>query len=312
MGIPPAGLVLKGDVIIAVKAFATSIPVALQAKRLRQAKVMAYLDEWDGALVARLSPLQKAKRWLRHFQHPVNDIYCPWVERMIPRCDHVISTTTALQKRFGGDVLPMGVNMDDFAPRPADESATLRREAGLEGRNLIVFGGVVRPHKGIELILDALATIGNPNNALVIVGPNNEHVAALCANPAYAPYLVALGPRPKADMPKYLGLADLIVLPQNDDLLAQTQMPCKVFEAMAMAKPIIASSVADLPKVLAGCGWTVPPGDVDALARQIQWVSTHPREAAEFGRLAREICAEKYSHSVVAKQLHALVANVLS
>jgi glycosyltransferase involved in cell wall biosynthesis len=104
----------------------------------------------------------------------------------------------------------------------------------------------------------------------------------------------------------------LIVLPQNDDLLAQTQMPCKVFEAMAMAKPIIASSVADLPKVLAGCGWTVPPGDVDALARQIQWVSTHPREAAEFGRLAREICAEKYSHSVVAKQLHALVANVLS
>ena len=304
--------VLKGDVIIAVKAFATSIPVALQAKRLRQAKVMAYLDEWDGALVARLSPLQKAKRWLRHFQHPVDDIYCPWVERMIPRCDHVISTTTALQKRFGGDVLPMGVNMDDFAPRPAAESATLRREAGLEGRNLIVFGGVVRPHKGIELILDALATIGNPNNALVIVGPNNEHVAALCANPAYAPYLVALGPRPKADMPKYLGLADLIVLPQNDDLLAQTQMPCKVFEAMAMAKPIIASSVADLPKVLAGCGWTVPPGDVDALARQIQWVSTHPREAAEFGRLAREICAEKYSHSVVAKQLHALVANVLS
>jgi len=301
---------LTGHVIVAVKAFATSLPVALQARRRRQAKVIAYLDEWDGALMARLSPTQKMMRWIKHVHHPVDDIYCPWVERLLPGCDHVLSTTTALQKRFGGAVLPMGVDLDVFSPRPKEESIRLRRELDLKDRNLIVFGGVVRPHKGIELILDSLAAIGNPSNALVIVGPVNEHVAALGANPAYAPYLVAIGPRPKADMPNYLGLADLVVLPLNDDLLAQTQMPCKVFEAMAMAKPIIASAVSDLPLVLEGCGWTVPPDDAGRLARCIQWAFTHPEEAASQGQRARQKCMAQYSRQVVSSQLHAIIGKL--
>lgn len=303
---------LTGDLIVAVKAFATSLPVALAAKRRRGAKVVAYLDEWDGALMARLSAAQKAKRWLQHFHHPVDDVYCPWVERLLPRCDHVLSTTTALQRKFGGDVLPMGVDMDDFSPRPPQETAALRRALGLEGRNLIVFGGVVRPHKGIELILAALAQIGDPRNQLVIVGPENEHVAQLKADPVFAPHLAAIGPRPKAEMPRHLGLADLVVLPLNNDLLAQTQMPCKVFEAMAMAKPVIASAVADMPRVLEGCGWTVPPEDVAALARQIQWVFDHPQDAAETGRRARQACAEKFSRPVAARQLKAVVNRLLA
>ncbi len=303
---------LSGDLIIAVKAFATSLPVALAAKRHRGAKVVAYLDEWDGALMARLSAAQKATRWLTHFHHPVDDIYCPWIERLIPRCDHVLATTTALQRKYGGTVLPMGVDMDDFSPRPPEESAVLRRKLGLQAKRLIVFGGVVRPHKGIELILAALAQIGDPRNLLVIVGPENEHVAQMKATPAFAPYLAAVGPRPKAEMPQYLGLADLVVLPLNDDLLAQTQMPCKAFEAMAMAKPVIASAVADMPQVLDNCGWTVPPGDVDALGCQIQWVFAHPQESAEFGKKGRMACAEKYSKPIAAKMIKALVARLLA
>ena len=147
---------------------------------------------------------------------------------------------------------------------------------------------------------------------LVIVGPENEHVAQLKANSVFAPYLAAIGPRSKAEMPQHLGLADLVVLPLNNDLLAQTQMPCKVFEAMAMAKPIIASAVADMPRILDQCGWTVPPDDADALARQIQWVFDHPQESAEYGDKARKACAEKYSKPVAAKMLKTLVARLLA
>lgn len=303
---------LSGELLIAVKAFATSLPIALAAKRHRGAKVVAYLDEWDGALMARLSAAQQAKRWLNHFQHPVDDLYCPWVERLIPRCDHVFSTTTALQRKFGGDVLPMGVDMDDFSPRPSEESSALRQHLGLQAKRLIVFGGVVRPHKGIELILAALAQIEDPRNLLVIVGPENEHVAQLKANSVFASYLAVIGPRPKAEMPQHLGMADLVVLPLNNDLLAQTQMPCKVFEAMAMAKPVIASAVADMPRILDQCGWTVPPDDVGALARQIQWVFDHPQESAAYGDKARKACAEKYSKPVAAKMLKTLVARLLA
>lgn len=299
---------LRGDVIIAVKAFATTVPVALSVKRRRGAKVVAYLDEWDGALMARLSKRARVKRWLNHWQHPGDDAYCPLIERYsLPLCDYVISTTTALQKKFGGSVIPMGVDMEEFAPRRPGEMSALRTELGMQDKRLIVFGGVVRPHKGIEQILSALATLGDSKTQLLIVGPRNEHVRELENNERFAPYLTTVGLRPKSEMPKYLGMADLVVLPLNDDLLAQTQMPCKVFEAMSMAKPIIASDVADLSIVLNGCGWTVPAGDVQALANRIEWVFSHREEAVLMGRKAREKCKQSYSRDVVSVQFRGIL-----
>lgn len=304
---------VSGDVIIAMKAFFTTVPVALSLKRKRRAKVMTYLDEWDGALVARLTPAERRRHWRKHFLHPVEDIYCPLVEKMIPQSDRVLSTTTALQNKFGGDIIPFGVDTRHFAPQPAEATAALKTDLGLSGKNTIVFGGVVRPHKGVELILDALLRLGSPDNCLLIVGPENEHVQHLQHSPAYAPYIRAIGPRPPADLPRYLDLATLIVLPLHDDPLAQTQMPCKVFEAMAMAKPIIASHVSDLPRVLDdGCGWTIPPDDPVALAEKIQWVLHHPQDTQAAGHRARQKCINHYSNTIAAQQLKHSVAAVLS
>lgn len=302
---------VAGDVVIAVKAFASSVPVALSAKKHRGAKVIAYLDEWDGALMARLSPQQRRRRWREHFIHPLDDVYCPLVEKQLPRCDRIISTTTALQKKFGGDVVPCGVDMDVFAPQPEETVSAERAALGLTGKRLIIFGGVVRPHKGIELILSALARLGDSQNQLVIVGPLNEHVGQLQQDPAFAPYLTAIGPRPKETMPLYLSMADAVVLPLKDDLLAQTQMPCKIFEAMSMARPIIASAVSDLPEVLEGCGWLVPPDDAAALAERLAFVFAHPQEAAETGLRAWEKCRAQYSREVAGAQLRSIVQQVL-
>ncbi len=108
-------------------------------------------------------------------------------------------------------------------------------------------------------------------------------------------------------MPLYLDLAEIIVVPLNDTLLARSQMPCKVFEAMAMAKPVIGSAISDLPLVLEGCGIVVPPGDVAAIADAVQHVFGHPSESAAMGRAAREKCIRLYSRGVAERELVALV-----
>ena len=87
-------------------------------------------------------------------------------------------------------------------------------------------------------------------------------------------------------------------MPLDPGLLSQSQMPCKVFEAMSMGLPVIASRMSDLPEVLDGCGWLVPPGDVGALAAQIAWVLDHPAEAEAFGQRARETCRARYGREV--------------
>jgi glycosyltransferase involved in cell wall biosynthesis len=257
--------------------------------------------------------MSRHDRWksaLRNLHHPLEEPWHPLVEKLIPRADLVISTSAWLQNKFGGRVISMGVDTEFFKPSPPEQAAALKKECGLEGLRCIVFGGVVRPHKGIEIILDALVRLGRPDGRLVIVGPINEHVKALQADPSYRPYLAALGPQPAARMPEFLSLADLIVLPLKDTLLARSQMPCKIFEAMAMARPIIGTAISDLPLVLEGCGKVVPPDDAAALAEAIARVLDHPEEALALGQAAREKCLRLYRREVTEQALVSAIREV--
>lgn len=302
---------VMGDVVIPVKAVADTIPVALAIKRDRGARVVPYLDEWDGALMAQRSRAERIRYWLKHAHHPLEDNYYPWVERLIPKCDSLISTSTFLQRKFGGHVIPMGIDCDFFKPSPEEEITALKRELNLDGKRLIVFGGVVRPHKGIETIPAAIVRSGVEDLRFLIVGPVNEHVKSLLADPALGRVIVTAGPQLHHKMPTFLSLADLIVLPLQDTLLAQSQVPCKIFEAMAMSRPIIASDVSDMATILDDSGWVVPSGNVAALAEQIREVFANPDEAKRRGEKARERCLAYYSSEVTRRSLVSLIREVV-
>ena len=81
------------------------------------------------------------------------------------------------------------------------------------------------------------------------------------------------------------------------------QVPAKVFDAMAMAKPIIATAVSDLPEILDSCGWIVEPASPEQLAEAIQYVINHPKEAEQMGQKARQKCIENYSWDAMEKVL---------
>lgn len=301
---------VSGDIVVAMKAYANTVPVALAAKK-RGAKAAVFMDEWDGAVLQELSAGQLIGRWVRNVHHPLEDIYFPMVERMIPRADLVLSSSRFLQRKFGGALLYPGVDTDAFAPVPSESVQTLRRELGLESVRTILFGGVVRPHKGVEQVLEALRIMGRKDCRLVIVGPDNEHVADLRRDPAVREFVVTLGAQRKEDMPRYLALADVLVIPLADGLLAQSQTPCKVFEAMAMEKPIVASAVSDLPEILDGCGWTAPAGDAAKMAERIAFVLDNPDEARDAGVAARAKCVRSYSRTAMSQRMLDLMGGLL-
>jgi glycosyltransferase involved in cell wall biosynthesis len=301
---------VSGEIVIAVKAYANTVPLALELKRSRGCRVVAYLDEWDAANFFSKPAVERACEWFKSLHHPMDDAHFPRVEKMLPHCDLVISTTTFLQKKFGGEIVPFGVDTDFFKPQNPRDVEGLRAQYGLQGKKLIVFGGVVRPHKGVELILDALVLLGREDLKLVIVGPKNEHVETLLAMPAYASRLVALGPQLKNKMPLYLDLADLFVLPLTDSPLARSQMPCKIFEAMAMGKPVIATDVSDLAMVVKDCGFVVPSGNVRALAETIARVIRDDALAVQMGRAAREKCIREFSARITREKLARLMGSL--
>lgn len=303
---------VEGSVIIALKAYMDTVPVALRLRLRRGARVVVYLDEWDSAVWRSLPGALRWWRWLRDWRFPLNDLWALHVERLIPKADQVICTSRFLSHKFGGVVIPLGVNTEIYKPYAPAEVNKLKRDLGLMGDRILMFAGVARPHKGLEETLAALTTINDDRVRLVILGPETDYLQTLQRQEQYAPYLVSLGAKPKNKVPRYLALADLVVLPLRDTPLAQSQVPCKVFEAMAMAKPIIATAVSDLPEILRGCGWTVPPNDVAALADAIRYVLSHPVEAGEMGERARAKCVSHYSQEITSRRLIDLVQQLCS
>ena len=119
--------------------------------------------------------------------------------------------------------------------------------------------------------------------------------------------LIKLPVVPYETLPELLAAADVVAVPQLDTEGAQHQMPMKTYDAMAMAKPIVASTVSDLPTTLDGCARLVPPRDVNALASAIREFLKHPSEARAMGERARARCMEKYSMARVADTLSEVI-----
>ena len=98
-----------------------------------------------------------------------------------------------------------------------------------------------------------------------------------------------------------------MIVPLADTVMARSQMPCKVFEAMAMGKPIAASAVSDLPEVLAGCGRLIEPDRPDRAAQALAELLDDPRGAAQLGERARARCMERYAAAASRQALLALL-----
>jgi polysaccharide biosynthesis protein PelF len=61
-------------------------------------------------------------------------------------------------------------------------------------------------------------------------------------------------------------------------------LPMSILEAMAQARPVVATAVGGVPEVLRGCGIVTPPGDVHALATGVVTLLRNPRFAARLGQ----------------------------
>ena len=169
-----------------------------------------------------------------------------------------------------------------------------------------MFSGTPRAHKGIEDLIEAINLLQTQDVLLTLVGADEGSYSQnliTMADKKLGERLKAFGLQPFEKVPEFLAMSDVTVIPQKRNLASVGQLPAKVFDAMAMAKPIIATNVSDLPEILDGCGWTVEPESPEQLARAIQHIIDHPEEAEQMGRKARQKCIENYSWDAMEKIL---------
>ncbi len=291
---------IKGDVIYAFKPVPTSYGIGLLAKICKRLPLVLDIEDWDACFFDQMSLTRKICHTMRTAYSINSGVYQGLMEHLTGLADQITVGSNFLQKRFGGTKLPHGADCSVFNPKYFKKEE-LKEKWNVHNKKNILFSGTVYPHKGLEELIRALEILNHNNIQLLIVGKRTEYLEWLIKN--RGSYIKYMGLLPHLKMPECLSLSDLVVLPQRNEPYAQAQVPGKIFEAMAMAKPIIATNVSDLPNILDGCGWIVEPEKPKELAKTIQYVLDNPKEAEEVGWKARQKCIEKYSWNAMEKIL---------
>jgi glycosyltransferase involved in cell wall biosynthesis len=166
---------------------------------------------------------------------------------------------------------------------PGVDAADPRPGSAAGDRLLCV--AAVTPAKGHDVLLDALATVGDLSWCCTCVGSLDRDPAFADRVRDRAPRVRFTGPRTGADLDRAYAAADLLVLPSRAETYGMV-----VTEALARGVPVLASDVGGVREALGdgGAGLLVPPGDAAALGAALRRWLSDAELRARVRRAARE------------------------
>jgi len=304
---------ITGDVIWANTPYFSSFSIGLLKKFFSRKPLILDMADWESGFFLYLQENnnKKIRRIIGSAVHFLTIPNSGWSivinEKYTQFADELTVSNSFLQKKFGGTIIRHCRDTQDFNPDKFKESSLRKKYQIKDTETVVMFFGTPQVHKGIEDLIKAIDLIKSPNIILVIVGINERD--PYCINLAQSAKeilgnrLKGFGLQPFDKIPEFLSIADIVVIPQRKNLATVGQVPAKLFDAMAMAKPIITTNVSDLPEILNGCGWIVEPENPEKLAETIKYVLDDPEEAEKMGQRARQKCVEKYSWDAMEKIL---------
>ncbi len=157
-------------------------------------------------------------------------------------------------------------SVDPTTLRPGESREQLRRAMDLRSDQVLaIAAGNLVPRKGYSNLLSAMSHLEGPQSMQLWIAGEGEERQALekqISEQGLEDRVRLLGQR--RDMPELLAACDLFVMPSLAEGLGIAAL-----EAMAAARPVIASAVGGLGELVvdAETGLLVPAGDIPALAK---------------------------------------------
>jgi glycosyltransferase involved in cell wall biosynthesis len=193
-------------------------------------------------------------------------------------------------------VIPHGVL------EPAGDDGLPEELAGVE-RPVALFFGLIRPYKGLDVLLEAWRGIEGAE--LWVVGmPRMDTRALRSAAPPGVRFVERFVP--DGQVAALFRRADVAVLPYRE--IDQSGV---LFTALGAGTPMVLSAVGGFPEVAAdGAAELVPPGDAAALHEALARLLADPAARERLAAGARRAAAERYGWDAIARAHLDLYARV--
>jgi glycosyltransferase involved in cell wall biosynthesis len=188
----------------------------------------------------------------KFFQIPARIIEC----KNMKNADKIISINEGLREytiRMGAkkertEVVPGGVELDFFNKI---DTNIVREKYGIKDDEIILFFmGLLYRFSGLIEVAKDLEKLNDNKIKLLILGKGDlwEDLQNIKKKNGMDKRIIMEGWKPYEEIPKYLAAADICLLPAQKNDIMMNIVPIKIYEYMAMGKPVIATKLPGMMK----------------------------------------------------------------
>jgi glycosyltransferase involved in cell wall biosynthesis len=245
------------------------------------------------------------------------------IERFVYRkADHVVPVTQPFARHIeqvsgrtsGVTVIPNGVNFSLFSHRERD--ADYAREVGVEGKFVASYVGTHGMAHGLDTLLEAAALLSDREDIVFLMagdGAERERLQAAIASRGLA-NVKMLGQLPKAEMPKLWSCSDVSLVLLRKQALFTTVIPSKIFESMAMKKPIVLGVEGEAARIITegGSGICIEPENAAELAEAVRSLVDDAERYAALADAGCDYVAKHFDRTNLAAEYESVLRRVSS
>ena len=258
-----------------------------------------------------------------YFQDSDSQTYCEIMEKAaVQGVDHIITISQGLKNlllKWGIPqnkitVVPNAVDTDIF--QPIDKDRQLKNHLGLGNRLIIGFIGTLTHYEGLDLLIRASSDLIQEGFriSLLIVGKGiaYDHLMSLSKSLSGKNHIHFRGYVPYQEVHRYYSIIDIFPFPRQNYNVCRIVPPLKIFEVMAMAKPVIVSKLPALEEIIedGSNGLLSEPDNYKKLKDTLVRLIEDKNLRLQTGLLAREYVCKYHNWSKSAQKYSDIYKNV--
>lgn len=231
---------------------------------------------------------------------------------MYRKADRIVSVTDSfkahiVRRRIPPErisVIKNGADLERYSPLPKDNR--FREELGLNGKFVASYVGTHGMAHALGTVFRAAEKLKDrPQFVFLLVGDGAERDALVKAKESLGlKNVIMLPQQEKSRMPEIIAASDVnLVLLKKADLF-KTVIPSKIFEAMAMERPLILGVEGESKAIIedADCGICIEPENDDELVGALRKLHDEDGLGMRLGKNGRKCVEERYNRDLLATE----------
>jgi len=195
--------------------------------------------------------------------------------------------------------------IDVYAFRPSVDGTSIQRKYNPNGNFVISYIGTLGMAHKIDIILEVAEGLKRDDSIkflLIGEGAEKERLKKIKERRNLS-NVIFIDQQPREEIAKFISASDVCLVLLRNTSLFKTVIPSKMFEFMAMGKPIILGVDGEARGILnkAKAGIYIPPEDEESLKKAILKLYHNRELCSKFGINGREFVVKNYNREKQAK-----------